>query len=503
MRVAIDAAAEAGKLAEGAICYTGDILDPARPKYDLGYYVGLARELERAGCHIIAIKDMAGVLKPAAARRLVGELRQAVGVPIHLHTHDTSGISAATVLAAVEAGVDAFDAAMDSLSGATSQPCLGSIVEALRGGPRDTGLDPQAIRAIDVYWEGVRAQYAAFESDLRSGASEVYQHALPGGQVTNLREQARALGLGDRWRDIAAAYAEANALLGDIVKVTPSSKVVGDLALMMVGQGLTPAEVLDPAREIAFPNSVVEMLRGELGRPYGGWPAALQAKVLKGEPPIELRPGARLPPADLELARETLSLRCGRPVSLEELAAGLMYPKVFEQFADVARRFGPTSRLPTPVYFYGLRPGQEIAVDLEPGKTLVIVLTAVGEPDEEGAVRVYFELNGQPRTIRVIDRAHEPAKTARRKALEDEPGHVPAPMPGVVASVAVATGRQVRAGEVLLAIEAMKMETLVHAPVSGRVGAVHAAAGMTVDARDLLVEIVPAEGLAEVSASGA
>jgi pyruvate carboxylase len=503
MRVAIDAAAEAGKLAEGAICYTGDILDPARPKYDLGYYVGLARELERAGCHIIAIKDMAGVLKPAAARRLVGELRQAVGVPIHLHTHDTSGISAATVLAAVEAGVDAFDAAMDSLSGATSQPCLGSIVEALRGGPRDTGLDPQAIRAIDVYWEGVRAQYAAFESDLRSGASEVYQHALPGGQVTNLREQARALGLGDRWRDIAAAYAEANALLGDIVKVTPSSKVVGDLALMMVGQGLTPAEVLDPAREIAFPNSVVEMLRGELGRPYGGWPAALQAKVLKGEPPIELRPGARLPPADLELARETLSLRCGRPVSLEELAAGLMYPKVFEQFADVARRFGPTSRLPTPVYFYGLRPGQEIAVDLEPGKTLVIVLTAVGEPDEEGAVRVYFELNGQPRTIRVIDRAHAPARAPRRKALDDEPGHVPAPMPGVIASVAATPGRQVRAGEVLLAIEAMKMETLVHAPVSGRIGAVHAVAGMTVDARDLLVEIVPEGRLAEVSAAGA
>jgi pyruvate carboxylase len=500
MRVAIDAVAEAGKLAEGAICYTGDILDPARPKYDLGYYVGVARELERAGCHIIAIKDMAGVLKPAAARRLVGELRQAVGVPIHLHTHDTSGISAATVLAAVEAGVDAFDAAMDSLSGATSQPCLGSLVEALRGGSRDTGLDPQAIRAINFYWERVRAQYAAFESDLRSGASEVYQHELPGGQFTNLREQARALGLGDRWRDIAAAYAEANALLGDIVKVTPSSKVVGDLALMMVGQGLTPAEVLDPAREIAFPNSVVEMLRGELGRPYGGWPAALQAKVLKGEPPIEVRPGACLPSADLEREREALSLRCGRPVSLEELASGLMYPKVFEQFAGLARRFGPTSRLPTPVYFYGLRPGQEIAVDLEPGKTLVIVLTAIGQPDEEGAVRVYFELNGQPRTIRVVDRALEPAKAARRKAVDDEPGHVPAPMPGVVASVAVVAGRQVRAGEVLLAIEAMKMETLVHAPVSGRVGAVHAAVGMAVEARDLLVEIVPEARLVEASA---
>ena len=299
MRVSMAAVGDAGKLCEGAICYTGDILDPDRAKYSLDYYVGLARELEAAGAHIIGIKDMAGVLKPAAATKLISVLRQETDLPIHFHTHDTSGAASATVLAAVEAGVDAFDAAIDSMSGLTSQPCLGSLVEALADTDRDTGLDAEAIRRISFYFEAVRAQYGAFESDLRAGASEVYLHEMPGGQFTNLKEQARSLGLEARWHEVAQAYADVNRLFGDIVKVTPSSKVVGDLALLMVASDLTAADVTDPGKDIAFPESVVQMMRGDLGQPPGGWPPELQRKVLKGDTPITVRPGSLLKPADL------------------------------------------------------------------------------------------------------------------------------------------------------------------------------------------------------------
>jgi pyruvate carboxylase len=488
MRVAIDAVREAGKLAEGAICYTGDILDPGRPKYSLAYYVETARALEAAGCHILAIKDMAGLLKPAAARILVGELKQAVGLPIHLHTHDTSGISAATVLAAVEAGVDAFDAAMDPMSGATSQPCLGSLVEALRGGERDTGLDPEAIRRLSFYWEAVRAQYAAFESDLKSGASEVYLHEMPGGQFTNLREQARSLGLDRRWHEVARAYRDANDLFGDIVKVTPSSKVVGDLALTMVSQDLTPADVLDPAREIAFPNSVVEMLHGDLGQPPGGWPEALQRKALKGAPPIVVRPGSLLAAEDLETTRTLTAGRCGRAIDDRDLASALMYPEVFAQFCGVRRKYGPVNILPTPAFFYGLEIGEEISVEMEAGKSLLIRLQAVGETDAEtGEVQVFFELNGQLRTIRAPDRGAVGLRPARRKADEGDERHVPAPMPGVVSTVAVKPGQAVKKGDVLLTIEAMKMETQLYAEREGVVGEVPVVAGTAIEAKDLLV----------------
>ena len=302
---------------------------------------------------------------PRPRRALIKALKDEVGLPIHFHTHDTSGIAGASVLAAVEAGVDAVDAAMDAMSGLTSQPCLGSIVEALRHTERDTGLDPEAIRQLSFYWEAVRAQYAAFESDLRSGASEVYLHEMPGGQFTNLKEQARALGLETRWHEVARAYRAANDMFGDIVKVTPSSKVVGDMALMMVAQGLTPAEVVDPAREIAFPASVVEMLHGDLGQPPGGWPAALQRKALKGEAPITVRPGSLLPAADLKAEAAEAEKRCGRALDENELAAYLMYPKVFADFASASRKYGPVSVLPTLTYFYGMAVGDEIAVELE------------------------------------------------------------------------------------------------------------------------------------------
>ncbi|MBS1180932.1 MAG: cfiB [Proteobacteria bacterium] len=488
MRVSMDAVLDQGKVLEAAICYTGDILDPNRAKYDLKYYVGMTRELERAGAHIIAIKDMAGLLKPAAARVLFRAMRETTDLPLHFHTHDTSGISAASVLAAVEEGVDIVDAAMDAFSGNTSQPCLGSIVAALEGGPRPTGLDQQAIRRISFYWEAVRNHYAAFENDLKGPASEVYLHEMPGGQFTNLKEQARSLGLETRWHDVARTYADVNRMFGDIVKVTPSSKVVGDMALLMVSSALTPADVLDPEKDVAFPDSVVEMFHGDLGQPPGGWPKELQAKILKGAEPITVPPGSLLPPVDLEAARVELAEKLSSAPTDQDLASYLMYPKVFLDFAKSQETYGPTSVLPTPVYFYGMQAGDELTIELERGKSLVLICQAIGEPDNEGMVRVFFELNGQPRMVRVPDRSNAAsARTQRRKADAGDPGHVAAPMPGVVSTLAVKPGQVVKAGDVLLSIEAMKMETSIHAERDGTITEVLVAAGAQIDAKDLLV----------------
>ncbi|MEN0086863.1 MAG: pyruvate carboxylase [Pseudomonadota bacterium] len=489
MRVSMDAVREAGKLCEATICYTGDLLDPNRSKYDLKYYVDLAHELEKAGAHIIAVKDMAGLLKPDAARMLFKTLRDETSLPLHFHTHDTSGISAATVLAAVESGADAVDAAMDALSGNTAQPCLGSIVEALKHSERDTGFDPEAIRRISFYWEAVRGQYAAFENISQAPASEVYLHEMPGGQFTNLKEQARSLGLESRWHEVAQAYADANDLFGDIVKVTPSSKVVGDLALMMVSQDLTPADVVDPNVDMAFPESVISMLRGDLGQPHGGWPKDLQKKALKGEEPITAVPGSLLDDVDLAAEKATLTEKIGRDVNEYDLAASLMYPKVFGDFAATQEMYGPTSVLPTPTYFYGMEPGDEILVDLEKGKTMVIHCLAVGEADETGMKTVFFELNGQPRRARVPDRAHGASGSAAKpKADPANENHVGAPMPGVISQVLVKAGEDVAQGDVLVSIEAMKMETAIHADRAGKLAAVNVKAGDQIDAKDLLVE---------------
>jgi len=488
MRVAMDAVGAEGKLVEAAMCYTGDILDPARAKYDLNYYVRLTKELEAAGAHIIAVKDMAGLLKPSAARVLFKALREETDLPIHFHTHDTSGIAGATVLAAIEAGVDAVDAAMDALSGNTSQPCLGSILEALKGSERDPGLDPEWIRRISFYWEAVRNQYAAFESDLKGPASEVYLHEMPGGQFTNLKEQARALGLETRWHEVARAYQDVNRMFGDIVKVTPSSKVVGDMALMMVSQELTVADVEDPARDIAFPDSVVAMLRGDLGQPPGGWPKELQKKVLKGAEPSTARPGSLLAEADLAAKRAEAEEKTGRALNEFEFASWLMYPKVFSDFAAAIAEYGPVSVLPTPVYFYGMAPEDEIFVDIEKGKTLVIRCLALGDVDDKGMATVFFELNGQPRRVKVPDRIHGASVAReRRKAEPGNEAHVGAPMPGVVSALAVIAGQKVAAGDVLLSIEAMKMETALHAERDGTIAEVLVRAGDQIDAKDLLV----------------
>src|SRR5690606_4179596 len=422
------------------------------------------------------------------ARVLFRALREETDLPLHFHTHDTSGISAATVLAAVESGVDAVDAAMDSLSGNTSQPCLGSIVEALKGDERDSGLDIDWIRKISFCWEEVRSHYAAFESDVKGGASEVYLHEMPGGQFTNLKEQARALGLESRWHEVARAYHDVNMMFGDIIKVTPSSKVVGDMALMMVSQNLSVEEVPDPRKEIAFPESVVSMLRGDLGQPPGGWPEALQKKVLKGEEPITVRPGSLLPPMDLEASRKELEEKLGRAVNDFEFASWLMYPKVFTEFAAAQETYGPVSTLPTAFYFYGMEQHDEVFVEIERGKMLVIHCLAMSEPDEKGMITVFFELNGQPRHVRVPDRRHGATAVATRpKAEAGNDKQVGAPMPGVISSVAVSAGQKVKTGDILFTIEAMKMETALHAERDGVVEEVLVNPRDQVDAKDLLL----------------
>ncbi|MDD8021735.1 MAG: pyruvate carboxylase [Paracoccaceae bacterium] len=490
MRVAMDAVIEANKVCEGTICYTGDILNPDRAKYDLKYYVAMAKELEAAGAHVLGLKDMAGLLKPAAARQLITALKAEVGLPIHFHTHDTSGIAAGTILAAADAGVDAVDAAMDAFSGGTSQPCLGSIVEALSHTERDTGLNIAAIRTLSNYWEAVRHQYRAFESGLEAPASEVYLHEMPGGQFTNLKAQARSLGLEERWHEVAQAYADANQIFGDIVKVTPSSKVVGDMALMMVAQNISKADVLDPAKDVAFPDSVIDMMRGNLGQPPGGWPAGIVKKVLKDEVPSTERPGKHLPQVDIEETRAKLSAELnGYTVDNEDLAGYLMYPKVFLDYMGRHRQYGPVRTLPTPVFFYGMEPGQEITAEIDPGKTLELRFQTLGEVDEAGEVKVFFELNGQPRTIRVPNRAIKAATKAKPKAELGNPNHIGAPMPGAVASVGVTVGQKVKAGDLLLTIEAMKMETGIHADREATVKALHVSPGSQIDAKDLLIEL--------------
>ncbi|MFD1483094.1 pyruvate carboxylase [Paracoccus nototheniae] len=490
MRVAMDAVIDSGKICEGTVCYTGNMLDPDRSKYDLQYYLKTAQDLKAAGAHVLGLKDMAGLLKPPAARILIKALKEEVGLPIHFHTHDTSGMGGATILAAADAGVDAVDCAMDALSGNTSQPTLGSVVEALALTSRDTGLDIGAVRAISNYWERVRESYAAFESGLQSPASEVYLHEMPGGQFTNLKSQARSMGLEDRWHEVAQAYADVNRMFGDIVKVTPSSKVVGDMALMMVSQNLTPDDVMNPDRDMSFPDSVVDMMRGNLGQPPGGWPQAIQTKVLKGETPITDRPGAHLDPVDLEEVRAKLSAELdGKAIDDEDLNGYLMYPKVFTDYMARHQTYGPVRTLPTRTFFYGMEPGDEISVEIDPGKTLEIRLLTLGETDEKGEMKVFFELNGQPRQVRVPNRKATGAQAARPKADAANPGHVGAPMPGVVASVGVAQGQAVKQGDLLLTIEAMKMETGLHADRDGTITALHVSPGQQIDAKDLLVEI--------------
>ncbi len=489
LEVAMEAVLEAGALCEAAICYTGDVLNPQRPKYNLKYYINLARQLEKRGAHFLAIKDMAGLCKPYAAEQLVRALKQEVSIPIHFHTHDTAGVQAAAILKASEAGVDVADAAMAPLSGGTSQPNLNTVVEALRFTARDTGLPADALDQVAEYWYAVRQYYRAFESDIIPATSDLYRHEMPGGQYTNLYQQAKALGLADRWPEVCRMYAAVNQMLGDIVKVTPTSKAVGDLALFMVANRLTPEDILEGDRDLNFPESVIDLLTGKMGQVEGGFPEAVQRRIVGNRPIIQGRPGASMPPADFDAAEAKVRELLGRTPKRHDVISYLLYPRVFEQFARHQQRYSDTSVLPTPAFFYGLSPGEEIAVDIEPGKTLIIKFLTTGDVHPDGHRTVFFELNGQPREVTILDRSHQPLTEPHQKANPDDPRQVGAPMPGIVVNVAIKVGDLVARGQKLLALEAMKMQTAVHAETGGRVAEILVKPGDRVSTGDLLVRL--------------
>jgi pyruvate carboxylase len=488
LEVAMDAVLKHGGLCEPAICYTGDILDPRRTKYDLKYYVNMARELERRGAHILAIKDMAGLCKPYAAERLVKTLRQEVGLPIHFHTHDTAGIQAGAYAKGAEQQVDIVDAAMAALSGGTSQPNLNTLAESLRFTERDTLLDATRLTEISEYWRNVREFYAPFESPSLSAAADLYDHEMPGGQYTNLYQQARSLGLADRWPEVCQMYAEVNRLFGDIVKVTPSSKAVGDMALFMVNNNLTAADILNPQRELSFPESVVDLISGMMGQPPGGFPPEVQRRILKGKPPVEGRPGASLAPADFAKATREVHDMLGSEPEKRDVISYLLYPRVYADYARHLLAHADTSVLSTPVFFYGMETGEETSIEIEPGKTLIVKYVTTGIPHEDGRRTVFFELNGQPRDVTVLDRTLEAASLARSvKADPTDKHQIGAGMPGMVVSVAVKGGDTVEKGQKLLSLEAMKMETTIVAERDGIIKEVFVKPAQRVETGDLLL----------------
>ena len=491
MQASMEAVRKTKSVCEAAICYTGDILDPKRDKYSLNYYVKLAKELERMGAHVLAIKDMAGLCKPYAAHKLVKTLREEIGLPIHFHTHDTSGINASSILKAAEAGVAVADGAIASMSGTTSQPNLNSVVAALANTERDTQLDFDALNVAADYWETVRTYYTPFDSAPPSGTAEVYVHEMPGGQYTNLKEQAESMGLGAKWHQIAQTYADVNMAFGDIVKVTPSSKVVGDMALFLVGHDMTVADLehLPVDHHLQLPNSVVEMFSGSLGEPEGGWPPHIQKIILRGAAPKKGRPGEHLAPVDLTEAKATVEKKVGHKISHTDLMSYLMYPDVFTKFAKARSAYSDVDVLPTPEFFYGLPKGQEATIELEPGKLLVVKFLTISEPHPDGTRTVFFELNGQPREVTIRDKALKPQVESRPKADPSKPGNVGSPIPGSVSIIAVNANQSVAKGERLMVLEAMKMQTTIYAPMDGVLKQLFVQVSDTVEAKDLLAVI--------------
>ena len=498
LRVAMDAVQETHAVCEAAVCYTGDILDPKRDKYSLKYYVKLAKELEKMGAHMLAIKDMAGLCRPLAAKALIKALRDEVGIPIHFHTHDTAGTQSAAILQASEAGVDVVDLALASMSGSTSQPNLNSIVAALQHSPRDTRLDLNALNEFADYWEKVREYYHPFDTAPKTGSAEVYLHEMPGGQYTNLKEQAASMGVSHRWQEIAHTYAEVNQLFGDIVKVTPSSKVVGDMALFLFSRGIKPADVvnLEPGAQ-GFPESVVDMMSGGLGWPAGGWPPDVQRVVLGDKRAAQAQkdfkkgviPGAVATPANLEKIRKELSDTLKHEATDDDLYSYLMYPQVFTEFARHNREFSDVSVVPTHAFFYGLRLGEEINIAIEEGKSIVVRLVNVSEPDKDARRAVTFELNGRTREAFIVDKKIAPVAKTRPKMDAHDPMQIGAPIPGLIVSIAVSVGHKVVKGDKLLMMEAMKMQTAVYASADGVVDALHVSVGEAVESKDLLVKL--------------
>lgn len=490
VKVAMDAVRnDTGSVCEAAICYTGDILDPDRAKYSLEYYVRLARELEKMGAHILAIKDMSGLAHPFAIEKLVKTLRGEIGLPVHFHTHDSSGIASASILKASEAGVDVVDLAISSMSGLTSQPNLNSIVKALRSSPRNTTLDQNFLDELSIYWEAVRQYYEPFDTSPKFGSAEVYRHEMPGGQYTNLREQAQALGLGSRWPEVVRYYEEVNLVLGDIVKVTPSSKVVGDLAIFLLTRGIEPKDIVNLEPGTSFPASVIDMLSGGLGQPEGGWPKKVQKVVLGDIKPRRGRPGSYAEEVDLKATRKKLAKLLRREPSDDDLYSYLMYPEVFTEFVKYAAEYGEAHVVPTPTFFYGLKPGEEIAVEIEEGKNLIVKLIYVSEPDEDGNRTITFELNGRAREAVVHDKSIQGETKARAKADPADEKQIGAPIPSMISAITVSIGNKVKKGDKLVILEAMKMQTTLYAQCDGVVDAIEVKVGDSVAAKDLLVRL--------------
>ena len=474
-------------IAEVSMGYTGDIMDPSRPKFNLNYYLDLAKRIEDTGAHILCIKDMAGLLKPYAAEKLISELKKSLHIPIHLHTHDTAGIQSATYLKAIEAGVDIVDVALSSMSGLTSQPNFNVLAEALKGTERYREYDINLLNSYSNYWENVREYYYPFESDLRSSTAEVYQHEIPGGQYSNLKPQAYSLGLAERMDDIKQAYKDANELFGDIVKVTPSSKVVGDLAMFMVNSRLTKKDILENGQLISFPDSVKGMLKGELGQPDGGWPKEFQKLVLKEEKPFTDLPNKHLKPVDFEAEMLEFKKKFKADLSLTEFLSYKFYPKVFEEYFKNKQKWGDVSVLPSTVFFYGLKPNEEILVNLARGKTLLIKFLYKTEPDENGYRSVYFKLNGQTRAIEIKDNAVKTETTQKQKAAGEK--QIGVPLPGLVSKIWIKQGDTIKPAQPLFTIEAMKMENTVVANGAGVVAQVNLSEGTLVELNDLIITL--------------
>lgn len=488
MLLSIDTVRDCGKVAEAALCYTGDILDPRRDKYDLNYYVSMARELQKAGANIIAIKDMAGLLKPEAAYRLVSALKDAVGLPLHLHTHEGSGNAIYTCGKAIEAGVDIVDVALSSMSCGTSQPSGNSLYYALTGNERQPKLDINAMNELSRYWETVRPYYKAADQTELFPNPEVYIHEMPGGQYTNLKQQSAALGLLERWEEIKTMYHTVSMMFGDLIKVTPSSKIVGDMALFMVQNNLSEEDVYEKGDTLSFPASVIEFFEGRIGVPYQNFPEKLQKIILKDKIPVCGRPGDSLPPADFELAKKELEA-LGAQASPEDVSSYCLYPKVFRDWVSFINEYGDISVLDTPTFFFGLTPGEEVNVEIEPGKILVIRLVHVGKANDEGMRIVSFELNGLPREIELRDKNVKTTGIARKKADKTNLGEIAATLSGSVVKLFAAKGQRVAKGEPLAVTEAMKMETTIVSPLAGIVSQVHVVPGSRIESGDCLLEI--------------
>lgn len=476
-------------IAEVSICYTADMLDPTRTKFNLAYYLDLAKKIEDQGAHILCIKDMAGLLKPYAAEVLIGELKNSVSMPIHLHTHDTSSIQAATYLKAVEAGVHVVDVALASMSGLTSQPNFNSIVAMLKGHKREQTFDLESLNQFSNYWEAVREYYYPFESELRAGSAEVYIHEIPGGQYSNLRPQARGLGLEDRIEEIKKNYVLVNQMLGDIVKVTPASKMVGDLALFMTSNNLTPEEIMRRGAELSFPDSVKSYFRGDLGQPHGGFPKKLKELVLKGEKSFDDAPNSHLKPVDFEKEFEEFRKKFDEEQTFLDFLSYKMYPKVFEEYYKFKQEFGDVSPISTPAFFFGIQPNQELLVDIGPGKTLIIRMLNIGQRDENGMRTVFFKLNGVNRSIEVKDKSFKDTKISNRKVSKDKEKEIGAPLQGRLSKILIKSGEAVKKSTPLFYIEAMKMETMVVAPSAGTIKSVFLNEGAMVEQDDLVIEL--------------